>query len=145
MKSKNIGKIWIAVTAVIVLAAVASFTQTVVGWGMWGIVSSLILGILIANFSALLWILKRKWQEKKAGLAIEDERTQFLAGRAALRAFLVGQWFILGLLWYDWFWGHGLIDGPELNTAWALILSILANSGLFLLLRWYYGRKEAGL
>jgi len=129
----------------VVLLAIIGLGQAVVGWSMRGIIASLVLGLLIANFSVMLWILKRKWQEKKDGLAIEDERTQFLAGRAALRAFLVGQWFILGLLWYDWFQGHGLIDGPELNTAWALILSILANSGLFLLLRWYYGRKEAGL
>lgn len=144
MNDKVEGTIWVFVTALMVLVSIIGFSEAVTGWDIYGVILSLVLGIILTLASLVLWKLRKSGQEKKVGLAVEDERTQRIVGRAANSALLVGGFFMLALLWYDWFQGHGIIDSPELSTAWALILSILANSGLFLLLRWYYGRKDVG-
>jgi len=141
MKNNKLGKWWAVITAVIVVIAIIAFGEKVVGWNIHGLLASVTLGIIIATFSVFLWINWRKRLEKKAGFPVKDERTKYIEGRAAYYAFQVGTWFMLGLLWYS-FLGMKMFDLPTLETAPAMIISLLVIIGLYAVLRWYFGRGD---
>lgn len=86
----------------------------------------------------------KTWQDlkaKKAGLRVNDERTQWAKGQAALYAWLVGLEFttalVLAILFgsqFPWF--------PSISAMLALEASLLVSTASFLLFRWYLDRKE---
>jgi len=140
MKNNRLGKWWTIITAVIVVVAVIAFGEKVVEWGIHGLLASITLGIIIATFSVFLWVNWKKRQEKEAGFPVKDERTKYIEGRAAHYTLMIGMWFMLGLLWYTWL-GVEILGLPKLETAPAMIVSLLVMIGLYAVLRWYLDKR----
>ncbi len=140
MKNNKLGKCWAVITAAIVTITVIAFGEKVVRWDIHGLLASVTLGIIIATFSVFLWVNRQKMKEKKEGFPVKDERTKYIEGRAAHYALMIGLWFMLGLLWYS-FLGMKIFDLPALETAPAMIISLLVIIGLYAVLRWYFSRK----
>ncbi|MFQ6087345.1 MAG: hypothetical protein ACE5K0_00380 [Candidatus Methanofastidiosia archaeon] len=139
MKSRTLNRLWIAVTAVVVVIAVIAFWSKL-GWESHALLPSVILGIVIANLFVFSWVLWKRMQEKKAGFPTKDERTMYIEGCAGHYTVMIGLWFMLGLMWYI-FLGMEVFGWPELKALPALIISILVTAILNLGLRWYFGRK----
>lgn len=79
---------------------------------------------------------------KKAGLAVNDERTRRVQGQAALYAWVVGVEFTTGFVLV--LYVGSLFQGfPVISAMLALTASLLVSVGSFLLLRWYLERREA--
>ncbi len=94
--------------------------------------------VLIGVFA--LW---RTIKEKRSGFPAADERTQRLAGRAAIRALDIGWVFILTvLLWgivADVFFG---MPSPDADYyAFSMIAALLVQALSFASFWWYLGRK----
>ncbi len=139
MKSEVIGRWWIAITTAVVVVAFIAFWAAL-GWEGRALLASATLGIIIATFSAFLWVYRGKIQDKKAGFPFKDERTKYIEGRAAHYAVMISAWFMVGLIWYNFL---GVDFGlPELKVIPALAASILVMVGLYIGLRWYFSRKE---
>jgi hypothetical protein len=79
---------------------------------------------------------------KKAGLAVNDERTRRVQGQAALYAWVVGVEFTTGFVLV--LYVGSLFQGfPVISAMLALTASLLVSVASFLLLRWYLERREA--
>jgi heme/copper-type cytochrome/quinol oxidase subunit 2 len=86
------------------------------------------------------WQAWKRHQEQKSGHAVKDERTELATGKAARITVLATGYFLLALLWYVFVaenFGWGL---PGIETAWALIISVLFNALLYAGLSWYFSR-----
>ncbi|MEA1993871.1 MAG: hypothetical protein U9N35_05700 [Euryarchaeota archaeon] len=140
MKTETMKKVWAAATAIVVGIALILFGERVVGWEIHGLLASITLGMIIVTFSVFLWELRKKREEKKAGVPVKDERIKYVEGRAAYYSLMVGAYFMLGLLWYS-FLGVKMLDLPELETSPAMIISLLVIIGLYAALRWYLDKK----
>ena len=109
---------------------------------LW-LIAPLIPLIAIAIF--LVFNVRKKLREQKAGFPSKDERTERIDGRASSFALKVSSWLILGLLAY-------LLIANELSrnfelellrpdVGYALVFAVLSNSLLYALFRWYFSRK----
>ncbi len=95
----------------------------------------IIVVLTFVNFS-------RDTRAKKAGLAVEDERTKRVQGQAALYAWVVGVEFTTGFVLV--LYVGSLFQGfPVISAMPALTASLLVSLASFLLLRWYLERREA--
>jgi uncharacterized membrane protein len=101
----------------------------------------LILVLILAVFVLFVWTLWKRKQEIMAGFAVRDERTVRIEGKAARITVIASGYFLLVLLYYVFISENFELGLPTLETGWALILAVLFNSGLYLGLRWYFGRK----
>ena len=98
----------------------------------------IIAAIIIIVGVLMLWgIVKRR----RSVLPVTDERTRRAGERAAFFALLIGQYFNLGLLWVL-FLGPKFLSLPEIEAIPALIASLLVSCILFLVLTWFFCRKE---
>ena len=94
----------------------------------------IIVVLTFVNFS-------RDTRAKKAGLAVEDERTKRVQGQAALYAWVVGVEFTTGFVLV--LYVGSLFQGfPAFSAMLALMASLLVSVASFLLLRWYLERRE---
>ncbi len=138
--SKGARTRWILGTAAL---AIAGFMAALywLGTKPFGIISALNVALIIGigGYAA------RKWwtalQELRAGYPVKDERTLHIEGRAGHYSFLVTVYFMLGLLWYS-FLGVSILGMPDLDMAYAMIISLLVGSVTNLGLRWYFGKKS---
>jgi hypothetical protein len=79
---------------------------------------------------------------KKAGFAVNDERTRRVQGQAALYAWVVSVEFTTGFVLV--LYVGSLFQGfPVISAMLALMASLLVSVASFLLLRWYLERREA--
>ncbi|MGB7532660.1 MAG: hypothetical protein WA977_06755 [Halobacteriota archaeon] len=76
MEEKTVKGLWIAITAVVVAIAAVAF-GTALGWSARVLLMPVILGIIIANLSVVLWVEVIKMEEK-----------------------MNKQWRIFGMWWY---------------------------------------------
>jgi len=143
LKEKTVKMLWISATAIIILAIMIGLSERIVGWNFLGLTVPVILGIVLINLSLFLWIFRKKRLEKKSGFAVVDERTKYIEGRAAHYTLMIGMWFMLGLLWYIWL-GVEILGLPKLETAPAMIVSLLVMIGLYAVLRWYLNKEGDG-
>ena len=138
--SKGARSRWILGTAAL---SIAGFMAALywLGTKPFGIISALNVALIIGigGYAA------RKWwtalQELRAGYPVKDERTLHIEGRAGHYSFLVTVYFMLGLLWYS-FLGVSILGMPDLDMAYAMIISLLVGSVTNLGLRWYFGKKS---
>jgi uncharacterized membrane protein YjgN (DUF898 family) len=79
-------------------------------------------------------------KDKKSGFPSADERTQKINGKAAFYALLIGQYFIIALL-FMLIIGREFFGMPEPDAGYPLIASLLVFSLTFLGLRWHFNRK----
>jgi len=63
MEEKTVKGLWIAITAVVVAIAAVAF-GTALGWSARVLLMPVILGIIIANLSVVLWVEVIKMEEK---------------------------------------------------------------------------------
>jgi len=139
MEEKTVKRLWIAITAVVVAIAAVAF-GTALGWSARVLLMPVILGIIIANLSVVLWVLWKKMQDKKAGFPVKDERTKIIEWRAGHYTVIISGWFMLGLMWYLWL-GVKVFGLRELNAVQALLASIIVMGAVNIGLRGYFGRK----
>jgi uncharacterized membrane protein len=104
--------------------------------------TEIILILIVAVFIIFLWAILKRKQEQKAGFAVKDERTARIEGKAAFITMHVTNFFMLGLLFYYVFADNIVEGAPVLETGWALIISVLFNSGLYAGLIFYLWKKE---
>ena len=141
MNGKRGNRLWILLTAILVLVATISFSEAVVGWSFPGLVASVTLGVIIATMSGGLWIFRNKMQEKRKGIPLKDERTEFINGLAARYTFFASLYFVVGLLWYNVFF-VAMFGLPELDTTLVLIVICVVMISVFMILRNYFSKKE---
>jgi len=107
MEEKTVKRLWIAITAVVVAIAAVAF-GTAFGWSARVLLMPVILGIIIANLSAVLWVLWKKMQDKKAGFPVKDERTKIIEWRAAHYTVIVwlvhARTYVVPLAWCESLW-----------------------------------------
>ncbi len=99
--------------------------------------------LIIIIFIIFLGKIRQQMLDKKAGLAIKDERSKFTDGRAAYYALHIGLYLMLGMMWYTLFADDfGL---PELEATTALIIPALVMSIMMIGLREYFSRSGDAL
>lgn len=97
------------------------------------------IGVIIALVA--VWRIWRSIQERKEGFPKKDERTLKIRGRAASYAIMVGSYFMILLLFYN-FVIIELLGWPELGSLPALNSSLIVMNLTYLGLQRYYSRKE---
>ncbi len=97
-----------------------------------------IVAVILALGAYALWAFVRK---RRSALPTGDERTRRASERAAYYALLIGQYCTLAILWVL-FVGTELYEFPEVGAMPALIATVLIDSLLFMVLSWYFVRKE---
>ena len=103
------------------------------------VVIPVLIVVVFIIFIRRLWKMK---QEKKAGFAVKDERTIQIEGKAAYITVHGTGYFMLSLMWYVFANNVFELGLPVLETEWALIISVLFNSWLYLGLIFYLRKKE---
>ena len=103
----------------------------------WPLIS---IGIMTTIALIGIFIAWKMIKDKKSGFPSADERTQKINGKAAFYALLIGQYFIIALL-FVLIIGREFCGMPEPAAGYPLIASLLVFSLTFLGLRWYFNRK----
>ena len=98
--------------------------------------------ILISIFAIFIWKAWNAKKEEKAGFVVKDERTQLVEGKAARITVIFTGYFMLVLLWYSFAADNFELGLPILETGWALILSLLFNSFLYMGLSWHFNKQR---
>ncbi len=114
---------WIMMTAVIAMIAAVGF-WAYLGGGMWALLASANLGIVLGVFSLLLYSFLGMKEEEKAGFPIKDERTVSLEERADSRAFNLSMFFMVALMFLCLWWAEFQRRQEYLPALIMLILSL---------------------
>jgi uncharacterized membrane protein YjgN (DUF898 family) len=104
---------------------------------IWPIVSIGIIVTIVLIGIIVIWIMVK---ERKSGFPNKDERTQRINGRAATYSLFIGIYFMLALS-FIYIASHAFLGYYPFDAGDALIASVLVQSILMLVLRWYFGRK----
>ena len=104
----------------------------------WLVISTGILALIILFGIFALWFTLR---ERKSGFPLSDERTQHLNGKAAYYAMWMCQYFIIAYLLVNII-GREFFNMPEIEAGYPMIAALLVSSVSFLVLRWYFDKKE---
>jgi hypothetical protein len=104
---------------------------------IWPIVSIGIIVTIVLIGIIVIWIMVK---ERKSGFPKKDERTQRINGRAATYSLFIGIYFMLALS-FIYIASHAFLGYYPFDAGDALIASVLVQSILMLVLRWYFGRK----
>ncbi len=94
-----------------------------------------------AIFLLFVWNLTTKNRERRAGFAVQDERTERIQGKAGRITVLISSYFMLGLLFYIFINENLALGLPAPDTGWTLIITICFTTGVFEALRRYFSRK----
>ncbi len=106
----------------------------------WLAASGVIAATIVVIGVLFLWLMLK---EKRSGFPAADERTQRLAGRAAIRALDIGWVFMIAVL----LWGIvadvflGMPSPDEDYYAFSMIAALLVQGMSFASFLWYLGRK----
>lgn len=106
----------------------------------WLATSGVIAATIVLIGILLVW---RIFKDRRAGFPIADERTQRIAGRAAMMALNAGTYFIITILIWTII-AREFLGVPSFSEdfySYSLIAVLLVQSLSFLLLRRYLGRK----
>jgi uncharacterized membrane protein len=103
----------------------------------WPIVGIGIAAIIVLLGVLLVWKIIK---DRRRGYPREDERTQRINGKAAFYSLYLGMYFMIALLWV-YIMGRELLGYYLFDVGYALVASVLVQSVLMLVLRWYFGRK----
>jgi len=104
---------------------------------LWPVISVSIALVLVVIGVLFIWTIRR---ETRSGYPLQDERTSMINGKAALRAYYIGYFFMVAeLLWI--IFGREFLGLPEPHTGYMLLAAMMVLSGSFGILRWYYGKK----
>ena len=103
----------------------------------WSLMSG---GILITIVLLGIFVIWRTLQDRRSGFPSQDERTRNITGKAATLTFYIGSYFMIVLMFANIV--HKEFLGAYLMDGWyALVLSIMVQSLVFGVLRWYFDRK----
>ena len=105
---------------------------------VWSLVSMGILALIVLIGVLVLW---KTLKDRKSGLPVSDERTQQLNGKAAYYAMFMCQYFIIAYLLVN-IVGREFFGMPEIEAGYPMIAALLVSSVSFIVLRWYFNRKE---
>jgi len=103
----------------------------------WPIVSVGIVAMIVLIGVLLVW---RIAKDRRSGYPSGDERTQRITGKAATYSLYIGMYFMLALL-LVFIAGRELLGYYLFNAGDALVASVLVQSVMLLVLRWYLDRK----
>jgi uncharacterized membrane protein len=99
------------------------------------------IGILATIILIGIYVIWKIQKELRSGFPLKDERTQKVSGNAAYYAFHIGSYFMIAMMLANIlsreFRGLYLLDGW-----YALIISIIVQSLMYLGFRLYFDRKE---
>jgi hypothetical protein len=104
---------------------------------LWLIVSVGIVAIIVLIGILLVW---RIVKDRRSGYPSKDERTQWITGKAATYSLYTGLYFMLALL-LVFIVSRELLGYYLFNAGDALVASVLVQSVMLLVLRWYLERK----
>jgi len=104
---------------------------------LWPIVSVGIVAMIVLIGVLLVW---RIAKDRRSGYPSGDERTQRITGKAATYSLYIGMYFMLALL-LIFISGRELLGYYLFNAGDALVASVLVQSVMLLVLRWYLDRK----
>ena len=103
----------------------------------WSIVR---LGILVLIMLIGILIILKIVKDRKSGFPASDERTRYLNGKAASYALLIGNYFIIELMFLLIF-GREFYNLQNVDAGYLLIASLLVSNVSFIILCWVFGRK----
>lgn len=103
----------------------------------WPIVS---LGIMVLIVLIGILVVWKIVKDRKSGFPAGDERTQRINGKAASYALLIGNYFIIALMFVLIF-GREFYNLQNVDAGYLLIASLLVSNVSFIILRWVFGRK----
>jgi uncharacterized membrane protein len=104
----------------------------------WSDTPFLILGAIVIIGIIVIWIIGR---EVKSGFPLNDERSDKIKGKAALKAYYVGIVFLAAEgLWLTL--GKEFLNLPQPEAGWMLIAAMLALGLSFGAFSLYYSRED---
>ena len=128
----------------IIIAVVAIIGGTVAvslfGTGMFGIISGLNVAVIIAVAGVAIGKFLDGKEDERRGLAVKDERTQLIEGKAGSVGFRGGNYVWLALIYYD-FAAENFMPWPMFETQEILLFGLLLNLGIYFAALVYY-RKQ---
>jgi hypothetical protein len=104
---------------------------------LWPIVSVAIVALIVLIGILLVW---RIVKDRRSGYPSQDERTRRITGKAATYSLYIGLYFMIALL-LVFIVGRELLGYYLFNAGDALVASVLVQSVMMLVLRWYLERK----
>ena len=141
--SNNVKKIFILLTAIVVLIIVAVLVKGEVEWSFFDMNLPLTLGLIFAIAFGGFLVFWKMLQEKKKGIPLKDERMIYINGLAALYTFGASLYFISGLLLYNIFI-VGVMGWHELDMTMTLVMIFVVMVLIFFGLRWIIGKRGDG-
>lgn len=97
-------------------------------------------GIVVAIVISGVMVVWRILEDRKSGFPAQDERAKKITGKAAMYAFSIGNYFMIVLMIANIF-NREFLGSYLLDVGYALVMSTLVQSLMFLALRWYFNRK----
>ncbi len=107
----------------------------------WPFISVMIGGFIIALLAVYILKIRR---ELKSGYPLRDERTEKIAGKAAIGTYYVTSVFLVTLLLWMIF-STEVPSLPEIDTGYTLVAVILVMGLSNGALNWFYARREGRL
>ena len=104
---------------------------------LWPIMSVAIIATIVLVGIIAIWVIVKNL---RSGFVLKDERTQRIAGKAAIAALVIGMYFMLALS-FIYIASHAFLGYYPFDAGDALIASVLVQSVLFGSLFWYFGRR----
>lgn len=89
----------------------------------------------------MVWKITGTRETVKQGFPAKDELTMLIEGKAGRIAFMVGNYFMLALMWYT-FIHEVILKRPPLEAAPVLILAMLFQVGVYAVARVYFFRRR---
>lgn len=108
---------------------------------LWSGAQFLILATVVILGIVFIWVTRR---EVRSGFPLNDERTSRINGKAALKAYYVGYFFMAAeLLWQ--IIGNEFLHLPQPDGGYLLLAAMLVLGLSFAAFKWYYGREGDAL
>jgi cytochrome b561 len=104
---------------------------------LWPIASAGIVALIVLIGVLLVW---RTVKDRRSGYPSQDERTQRITGKAATYSLYIGLYFMIALA-AVFIVSRELLGYYLFNAGDALVASVLVQSVIMLVLRWYLERK----
>jgi len=98
------------------------------------------MGILATIVLIGVFVMWKMLKETRSGFPLKDERTQIVTGKAATYAFYIGSYFMIALMLAN-ILSRELRGVYLLEEGYALVSSILVQSLIFMVFRFYFTRK----
>jgi uncharacterized membrane protein len=122
------------IATIVVALAGAAASLWVFGADAFGLLSAANVAVIIAIGGFMVDHMLVNREERLQGLAVTDERTMLVEGKAGRAAFMLGNYVWLALLWYE-FVAENWMPWPKIGSPPVLLLGLMAQLAIYFVAR----------